>query len=192
MLARTESDGQDPQCSPSSSTASEESSCICRLWDVPPHITHHSGICYLYSGSASKKGAGGLWPLTPWWGYSSLSLQPKDGLEPWGWWKQSEPVWDGGCMGRRVLTQNALHLQNSIAHPPGCCQRPWAWFPHGLCLHKSGATLHKSMEKEKHLKQKSYPREPGQPAVLQRQERYLSLKEGWIHLSARVNSWFCS
>lgn len=41
-------------------------------------------------------------------------------------------------------------------------QRPWAWCPCGLCLHNSGVTPERSMGKEKHVKQKSHPRLPGQ------------------------------
>lgn len=183
MPAQTERDGQDPQSSPSSSPASEERSPICRLWDVPPHISHHLSIYYLYNGSASKKRTGGLCPLTPWWGCGFLRLPPKDGLEPWGWWVRSEPL--GGQWVRGVTCMHSKHF----ASPEQSCSSPgWAWFPHSLCLHKSEVTPQKSMEREKHVKQKSHRREPGQPVVLQRQERYLSLKEGWIHLSDR----FCS
>lgn len=98
----------------------------------------------------------------------------------------------GGCMGGACLPQMPCISRGELLIPRMLQEAldlvpPRLW---SLCLHKSAVTPQKSMEKGKHMKKKFYPREPEQPEALQRQERYLSLKEGWIPSSARVNSQF--
>lgn len=161
---------------------------ICRLQDVPPYVTHRSTTSVeAQPPRRGQEGCGG-WP---WW--------RGHGFQPWGWrwWVPSGSM--GTCGAVACGPQNVVSLQGNLSSPP-CATRggepgwPAVCVPTDLeWLHRSQSSLGmRSTRREKHVKQKSYPREPGQTAVLQRLERYLLPKEFWIHLSARVNSRFCS
>lgn len=98
---------------------------------------------------------------------------------------------DGGCVKWCVLTQNALHLQDSIAHPL-CTARARGPGSSTIGVCTNLEKLHRSQWKNKNMwSRNATPENPVRQQCF-KDRKDPSLEEEWIHLSARANSQFGS